>query len=589
MKKFLTSLSIALVLFGNIFTVKSAIAIENAADARNSVAAHHNQKRTFIDKQIISELHRRKQSEQKPVPEHSSRKESKVSWQQHNKISKIIISGNKAIKTGKIRSVIKPYLKKKIGENEARQIVEDIEKYYHKEGYALPVAYVEVVEPELRVKIIEGKLRTVVIGLVDDKRDKKILKNKLFLKLVEKIEKANPLKTKDLQRYLLLINKIHGYNTEYEIEQLGEIESNKVADLLMHVSTERGQASVSVNNHGTSDLGKHQFEAFSQFYNVLSNDSVMVSAGTSDKPSRFQLITLGYLKRLNTYGTSASIFFSHLKDDPNLAESSKDNKTNIVKGRLDQYAVLNNNRSVKLELAAERRDTEHYSGTSKTRGYDYVMGSLGGKIKIVDPLNVENWFFPYFNWTLNRVSYDKDSTDRIDFDKSFNYFIIDWYRDQPLPNNFSLFLKASYQYTGKLLPSEHRYSINTSNTARGYKTGLVSADQGISGKVELRYSKEFEKPKIKKFLNLGQFFGFFDITHFINHNTTSARKEHRDIIYFNKSTLPALGVGVRLFFPYGFYAESTVEFPTVRSIKVNGDKNNNSSIFRFLISKEFSW
>ena len=590
MKKFLTGLSISLVLFGNVFISKTIIAATtDRRDTENAITASHSQNKTLMDKLITSERHRYEESNKKPVPNRSDKKSSKVSWQEHVKIKEVIIEGNKDIKTSELRSILKPYLKRGVTKKEANSISDRIEQHYYKNGYSLPVAHIDIVESTLKILIIEGKVRNVVVNLADKKRDKKVLKNKLFLDLVKKIEKANPLKAKDLERYLLLINKIHGYTTEYEFKPVPQVEGNKVADLIMNVSTERGKANILVNNHGTSDLGEHQVEFSSQFYNSFSNDSIMLNLGTSDKPDRFQLITAGYLKRLNSNGTSASILFSYLKDDPNITDGASDNKTMIVKGRLDHYVILNNDRSVKLELGIEKRDTRHYFDDNKTSDYNYVMGSVGAKIKLVDPLNVENWFFSYFNWALNKVDYDSSSTEDRDFDRDFNYFVIDWYRDQALPRDFSFFLKASYQKTGKLLPREHRYSINTSNTARGYDPGVVSADQGISGKVEIRYTREIKKPSIKRFLNLTQVFGFYDITHFIDHNTNLDRTEHDGAIYFTKSTLSGVGFGVRLFFPYEIYAEATGEFPTTRKMQVNDEEHRNKPIFRFLISKEFSW
>ena len=287
--------------------------------------------------------------------------------------------------------------------------------------------------------------------------------------------------------------------------------------------------------------------------------------------------------------TKCTYFLPHLKDDPQTTSDSKDNISNIIKGRLDQYVVLNNAHQLKLELSAEQRDVEHYSGSVKTSEYKYAMGSFGGKIKLTDPLEVENWFFPYFHQVLNKVSYKEDSTEKRNFDRGFNYFAIDYNRTQPLPKDFALFLQASYQYTNKLLPSEHRYSINSSNTARGYTTGLVSGDQGISGKLELRYTRKISGNKIKKFLEDAQLFSFYDVTHFIKHNKTIARKEHPDAMYFNKSTLSGVGVGFRLFFQNEFFAEGTAEFPTVKNIMINGSKEKNNPLYRFSITKEFNW
>jgi glutathione peroxidase-family protein len=53
--------------------------------------------------------------------------------------------------------------------------------------------------------------------------------------------------------------------------------------------------------------------------------------------------------------------------------------------------------------------------------------------------------------------------------------------------------------------------------------------------------------------------------------------------------LPSAGVGIRLFFAHNFYGEGTAEYPLVKNIEVNGTKNKNKPLYRFLLSKEFTW
>ena len=588
MEKFVKISSI--LLLSSSFVVGEALAAVNPKDTSAAIASSDRYNRSSIAKEITSESHRKKQEEGRGASKYLKKKLSKISWSQHKRISRIEIRGNKSIDSKEIKSIVRPYLKGGVTKKELHIITDRIEKYYRDEGYYLPVAHASISGSILKLRVVEGKIKNVIVVLNNEKRDKKVLSNQLFLNLIGQIEKATPIKTRDLERYLLLINKIHGYTVDYELEPLKNIKGNEIANLVMMVEeTQKGLASISVDNAGTSDLGKHQFTLASQIFNPIANDSLIINAGSSDKPKRFKMITAGYLKRLNSYGTSASIFASYLEDDPYYTSGSKDSKSTVIRGRLDQYVVLNNDYSVKLEAGAEKRDMKYYSKEIKTMEYNYVMGSLGGKMKIVDMLGVENWFYPYYNWAINKVSYKKNSINERNFDKNFNFFIVDWYRNQPLPKDLSLFLKASYQYTDKDLPLEHMYSTGTAHTGRGYKTGLVSSDRGISGTAELRYTKEFEAEKIKKFLETGQIFGFYDVTHFIKHNKGDTRKRHKDAVYFDKSTLPSAGVGIRLFFAHNFYGEGTAEYPLVKNIEVNGTKNKNKPLYRFLLSKEFTW
>jgi hemolysin activation/secretion protein len=588
-KKILTISTLALL--ANSFIVSEALAV--AATEKHTTAivtAQHRHKNIAQNREISSERHRVDDVAQRAASSRIKKELSKVSWAQHADITKVVVIGNRAIGTSEIRDIIEPYLKGGVTKKEAEAITDDVERIYIKKGYFLPVTHIEIIGSTLKVTVVEGKIRDVLVVLEDEKRDQKVLSNQRFLDLVKKIEQANPIKTRDLERYLLLINKIHGYRVEYELETIENPVGNNVADLVMAVSTRKGTASISVDNAGTPDLGRYQIGFAGQAYNTISNDSLILNLGATDKRGRFRLATAGYLKRLNSYGTSANIFASYMENDPYWTTGSKYSVSTVLKGEIEQYAVLNSDYSVKLELAAEERRMKNYIQAIKTSEYNYIMGYFGGKIKILDPLGVENWFYPYYNWTMHKAKYKADSLIQpADFDRNFNFFTLDWYRNQPLPRNFSFFLKASYQQTNRLLPIEHRYSINTGRTARGYNTGLVSADQGITGIAELRYTKEFEVGKIKKFIETAQVFGFYDITHYIKHNRDDSRRQHPGTMYFNRSTLPATGAGLRLFLSHGFYSEGTAEYPIRKDITIDGVRRKNKPVYRFVINKEFSW
>ena len=88
------------------------------------------------------------------------------------------------------------------------------------------------------------------------------------------------------------------------------------------------------------------------------------------------------MKRLTPYGTSLSISASFSTNDPYPTPGSTDSKSNSIKGRFDQYLVINNDYSAKLELGVDQRNVTYYAGNLKARDYKYPLGSVGGKIKI---------------------------------------------------------------------------------------------------------------------------------------------------------------------------------------------------------------
>lgn len=501
-------------------------------------------------------------------------------------ISNVSITGNKSIPACALKQVISKYLSKGVTTADAVHIRNAIENYYKKQGYLLPVAYVTVNAKTISIKIIEGEIRDAIIFLDGKQHDKTALQNTNLLKLASDIEDASPLTQRQLERYILLINKIHGYDAEYEILPLDNPTNNEVADIAIKVQRKKGAASLSFDNNGLKEIGKYEFMANAQGYNVFSNDSLILNAGTSDKPNKFKLFGGGYLKRLTPYGTSLSVSASYSTDDPYSMPGSSDSKSRSIKGRFDQYLVINNDYSVKLEAGVDQRDVIYYAGNQKARDYKYPMGSIGGKIKIVDPFGSENWFYPYYNWTLKKVSYSTSSQTQRNFRDKFSYFVVDWFRTQFLTDNFSFLLRASYQYTDDNLPSAHLYGIGSHHTIKGYKVGLVSADKGVTGAVELRY---LHKLKQNKLLDAFQLFGFYGCTKFIDHNKTDARTKHPGGIYFDKSVLQSFGGGLRFYFPYGFYGEYMAAQPLKRNIKIDGQTVKNKLMNTFLLNKEFGW
>ena len=167
--------------------------------------------------------------------------------------------------------------------------------------------------------------------LGNKKRDKKALSNQPFLELIGKFEKDSPIKIKDFEKYLLFINKIYGYNVDYKFEPIKDIKNNEGVNLVMTVQAQKAKRhrDYFVRQSGTSDLGGNQFAFATKFFNTIANDSLTINAGTSNKPKRFKMITGGYSKQLNSYGTSEGVLASYYDD-----EAMNGMGYNYVMGRL---------------------------------------------------------------------------------------------------------------------------------------------------------------------------------------------------------------------------------------------------------------
>lgn len=489
--------------------------------------------------------------------------------------SSIVIRGNRSVPSNKLFATVVHARTGDAIQRESR-IKKAVEAHYRKEGFLLPIVTVVLSKKKVSISVIEGKIRNIRV-LVGEKDRNWLLGNQNFSKLLQDIKSANPILTKQLERYILLMQKIHGLNVSYKLIPISNPVGNEVADIDISIIRRKGQASLYADSNGVSKTGPYQFLANVQNYNLISNDSFRLNAGTTSKYDRFKYVSGGYLKRLTPYGTSISVMATYSVFDPYKASGSKNGELTSLYGRFDQYLIINNDYSVKLELKVEQVKFNFYRVKEKLWSYKYPKFAFGSKIKIVDAFHGENWFYPYYYWTLKDANYSTSSTLPINFDKSFGYFLVNWNRTQQINDKFSFAISASYQGTKKKLPVDALYSIGSKDTVKGYDLGLVSADQGITGNAELRYNYK-----------LAQFFGFYGVTQFIDRPKANNSK-YPNRIYFDKSTFESVGCGIRPFLPHKFFGEISVAQPLLRHVTVNSAKHKNKTKYNFYLAKIFNW
>lgn len=504
-------------------------------------------------------------------------------------LKKINLVGNKSINFADLQETIAPYMGKKLNIHSV-SITRAIENHYRKQGYLLPTAEIESSNSNtgsITVKVVEGKIRTVLVET--DQNSQSIKNNELLKKHIEAIVNLTPAKTKDVQRYLLLIEKIPGYQIEYQLRPISP-NGAELADLVIAIKKSRGSLSFDATNHGNKDLGRYQFSGFAKLNNPFGyNESIILSTGTSNHSDSLKLASLGYLKRLNAYGTSVNLLGSWLQDNPFKHSATKkghasDNKNFTFKGSLAQYLVLNNANSFKLEVGAEYKDVETNIIGQKSIDYDYTMAFVKAKIKHVDCFSGENWFIPTVNRTTNHAKIRLYEQGAYVFDKNFSFYTLDWFRDQPLfKSNFSLYTQVMYQGSSDNLPVEHQFFIGSNSVGRAYKSGLINANKGSAADMELRYTKEVNN----RMINVVQPYIYADVAHF---NTNKAITNNETTTSsFSKKTFYSAGGGVRLFFPYQFNGEVEAAIPLDKKLKINNVETRNKNKYSFLVSKTFSW
>lgn len=490
----------------------------------------------------------------------------------------VSLSSNASLDGRHIEGAYQKYIGKKIGDKEATEIIERTKEIYRDQGFLLPkVTFGGFNVGDFKIKVLEGKIRDVRLE-IEKKHEKEIMANSLLKTYINRITAMAPARTKDVQRQVLLISKIPGFDAKYGLVPVSSAKSaSEIADLVVSIKVKRAKLDLDLTNHGSSALGKFQGSAYAQIFNPTKhNDSLILSAGTTNKPGKMQVITVGYLKRLNTHGTSASILASHSrdKDTHSTGTSGPADTSSMIRGQVSHYLLLNNQNSARLDVGIEHRAVKEKDATQTLSDYHYNVGFVGGKIKHKDFLGGESWLNPTFFKTLGKASLTRVGGALTNFDRNFSLFTLDAFREQPLPKNFSLFKQLIWHTSGDTVPVEHQFFVGSHTIGRGYKSGLLNANKGINFDMELRYDHFLEN----KYVELVQPFAYYDISNFSKPLQTASKK-----------TLSSAGAGLRIFAINGFRAEVEIGVPFTKNVTVGGVNKKNSTKVQFLLGKSFEW
>lgn len=453
-----------------------------------------------------------------------------------------------------------------------------ITKFYQDKGELLTLAYVPkqyFKDGVVRINVLEGAIRDVV---VEGDVQSPVLKA-----YIDKILELEPLTKDKLVRYLHLMNKIPGYEVEYAFEPIPmdsiNTKEGKIADLILVVTRTHGKVMANIDNYGTKDLGRNQGSIGGQLMSPFKHDESLVGfVGTSNKPNKLKIATVGYKKILNSEGTSLQVLASYATNSANkvsTAPTTKHDKGTMIRATVSHYPVLSNKTSFKIEGGAQNRTQDVFNGATKQSKYHVLSALVSSEIQHKDGLGGFTSFTPTIFKGISGASkvtmYDPTVKK---YDDNFTMFNGNFWHDHPLVGPVSLYISGNGQYSSNELPLEEKFIVGGIFNGRGYKTALVSANKGGGVTAELRLTKKMDAG----ILNLVQPYAFYDTTSF---SKTQALT--------NVSTLSSAGAGLR--FTLFENAEFTLEAaqPLKKNIVIAGVTTKNDTRYSFIVNKTFSW
>ncbi len=449
-------------------------------------------------------------------------------------LKKIEVKGSTVYSHGAFRRWQKRFIDKKVSLALIYRFAEKITTKYRNDGYLLSRAIVvpqKIKNGVVTIQIVEGyignlKIRGPVKG------------SKVFLKSYGKaLLRSSPLKAKDLERYLLLIDDLPGVSVESVL--VPSKSEPGASELLLTLKHKDMDANAGIDNRGSKFNGPIQMRSGANinsklgFYDRFGVQGIL----TSNPDELFFFNGFGEIP-VSSEGTKLFMSGSFSKSEPGSS--------------LKQFEVKGNSNTFTIRLShpfirSRGKNLRGYLGfTSRNSKTDLLNENITD-----DRLRVLNFGMAYdfvdrfrgvnlFSLDLSKGINFMDASDpggpklsRADGRSDFTKLSGDILRLQELGLGWSLLTGISWQYAFDALLSSEEFGLGGPQYVRAYDPSEVTGDHGIAFKFELQKGIKAHWLYLRSF----QYYLYFD------HGTIALR--NKTAVQDDSSSLTASGLGLR--------------------------------------------
>ncbi len=189
-------------------------------------------------------------------------------------LSSVDIDGNTVLSDAQLNQPFASLIGQEVSLAQMFAASNEITRMYVKAGYALSLAFVPAQEVKggvVRIRVIEGYIGDVEF------QDENAFHSKLWGGFARRLMASRPLRTKDLERYLLLANDIAGVDVKSVFERMeGDPGATK---LVMSIERKMLDAGIEFNNRGSKAIGPFRVQAQAALNNLIGAEERMTLFG----------------------------------------------------------------------------------------------------------------------------------------------------------------------------------------------------------------------------------------------------------------------------------------------------------------------
>ncbi len=449
-------------------------------------------------------------------------------------LQRMVIKGSTIYGKRKFSRLFRRYLHRRVNLEQVYSIAERITNMYRNDGYILSKAVVppqKIEEGVVQIDVIEGFIdRIAVQGQVRGPR-------KLLNEYRKGLLRSRPLKAKDLERYLLLVDDLPGVSAKSVLTPSDHKPGATNLTLLLENKSYDG--SLGVDNRGSRFNGPIQINAGVSGNALFKNyERIGVQGVVTSNTDELSFFSGFYEQPISSEGTKLFFSGSFSDSEPGgaLKEFKVKGESKTITFRMTHPFIRSRAENLTGSMSyTHRNSTTDILGATDSDDRLRIV-SLGMSYDFVDQYQGVNLM--RFNLSKGFDIFDSSKTGSKNLTRGaghsdFAKLSGEMLRLQQLAPSWMLLGAFSWQYSlDKLLASEE-FGLGGSRYGRAYDSSEVTGDQGIAFKLELQ--KAFQ-PK-KKYFRDAQAYSFFDFGTVWNRIPISIGSTVQD--------LSSLGLGIR--------------------------------------------
>jgi hemolysin activation/secretion protein len=476
-------------------------------------------------------------------------------------LNKVVLQNSSAFTTADFAAAYAPYMGKKVSFADLNTIIQNMTRQYREAGYV----FSRVVLPPQKIKdgvvyvnAVEGRVgRVDVVGEYNDDGG-------LIKALADKIRTSGPANTKEIERYLLLIDDLPGVTAKAFIKPSS---TQGAGDLTIAIEEDTFEGSATVENRGSRYIGPWRADVVGAFNNVFGlHDRTTLRVLGAQPLDELKFGEITHEQQIGSDGLRVKGRYAVTATEPGGALSSLGIQGDSNLFDLETTYPLLRGRQMNLSLLGgftHNDTTTDLSGL--TIANDRVRTArLGGRFDLADALSGVNQFeltgtkgLDWFNASDDGLGRSRANAehDGVRFNATAS-------RLQALPvPNLSLYLSATGQYSHDPLLASEEFTVGGGAYGRAFDAGELAGDKGYATALEVRYGEPVDSNIITGY----ELYSFVDYGKVSNINPVVGEAAN--------DSLTSVGVGTRFNLAYDMSGYVELNQPINKTVSAEGDSD----------------